>query len=96
MQDDRTDRLDKAIKQNKTYIAFIVANANPEYKIPMSTNTKKKSGGKALGFKHSQTEVTYTDRRQVETSGEQDIKTIPKALKAQKISDHQKKTQELV
>lgn len=71
MQDDRTDRLDKAIKKTTTttYISFIVANANPEYKIPMSTNTKKKSGGKALGFKHSQTEVTYTDRRQVETSG---------------------------
>lgn len=71
MQDDRTDRLDKAIKKKTTttYISFIVANANPEYKIPMSTNTKQKSGGKALGFKHSQTEVTYTDRRQVETSG---------------------------
>lgn len=42
MQDDRTDRLDKAIKKTTTttYISFIVANANPEYKIPMSTNTK--------------------------------------------------------
>lgn len=62
MQDDRTDRLEKAIKENKTYIAFIVANADPEYKIPKSRETNKKSGGKALGLKHSQTEVTYTDR----------------------------------
>lgn len=72
MQDDRTDRLDKAKKRNKTkkkHIAFIVANANPEYKIPMSKNTKKKSGGKGLGLKRSQTEVTYTDRRGNKASG---------------------------